>query len=105
MVLTKNGNKTNGKVKDNDMDKELYLVIARLMKEAKHVLAEEGLDKEKEVVNLIKTTSFLAWNNTAPEDECDYTFVTGMIADWECSMVDKITELHHQRIKEELNIG
>lgn len=87
------------------MDKELYLVINRLMEEAKHILDNEGLDKEKEVMNLIKTTSFLAWNNADPENECDYIFVTGMIADWECMMVDKITELHHQRIKEELNIG
>lgn len=87
------------------MDKELYLVINRLMKETKHILDSEGLDKEKEVIDLIKTTSFLAWQNADPEDECDFAFVTGMIADWECMMADKITELHHQRIKEELNIG
>lgn len=87
------------------MDKELYLVINRLMEEAKHILDNEGLDKEKEVIELVKTISFLAWSNADPEDECDFAFTTCTITDFECEMVNKITELHHIRLKEALNIG
>lgn len=86
------------------MDKGIITVALRLMSEAKKIAREEGLDKENEIINLVKTTSFLVWNNADPEIEEDYAF-TMQVSEWECEMVDLLAELHHQRLKEIFNIG
>jgi len=60
------------------------------------ILTDQGLSKEKEVLCLVKSASVIVWNNADPDT--DESFVH-WITDIELSFVERITELHRDRIE------
>lgn len=78
------------------MDKSFICTADTLIKEANKILTECGLSKEKDVLCLVKSASVIVWNNADPN--VDESFVH-WITDVELSFVERITELHRDRIE------
>lgn len=77
------------------MDKSFICAVDTLIKEANKTLTEYGTSKEKDVLCLVKSASAIVWNNADPDT--DESFVH-WITDIELSFVERITELHRDRI-------
>lgn len=78
------------------MDRSFICAVDTLIKEADKILTDHGLSKEKDVLCLVKSASFIVWNNADPD--VDESFVH-WITDIELSFVERITELHRDRIE------
>ncbi len=77
------------------MDKSFICTADTLIKEANKILTDHGLCKEKEILCLVKSASVIVWNNADPD--IDESFVH-WITDIELSFVERIAELHWERI-------
>ncbi len=77
------------------MDKSFICAADTLIKEADRTLTDHGLCKEKDVLCLVKSASAIIWNNANPD--VDESFVH-WITDIELSFVERIAELHRERI-------
>lgn len=77
------------------MDKSFICTTNTLIKEADKTLTEYGLSKEKDVLCLVKSASVIVWSNADPDvDESLVHWITNV----ELSFVERITELHRDRI-------
>lgn len=78
------------------MEKSIICAVDTLLKEADRTLTEYGLKMEKEVLSMIKVTTALIWKNANPITE---EYLIHWITDIECSFVERITELHREKIQ------
>lgn len=86
------------------MTTEIKKAITTILHNADDLLINEGLDLENEVITLVKSASMLAWHNSDPENEDDNRYID-IVTNAECKIINKLTMLHNQRLKDIFNIG